>query len=163
VTRTTIALAASAAIAGGAALAVSAQGQAQQSQTIVFTASQPRKRDMKQIDVKPRGESLGDQVIGAVTVRLDGKPVGRLINQCTAADRTYQGQMCTITLLTRDGQITAQGAGEHRPLPGRGGNPGTGDTFAITGGTGGYAGAIGTVTPRSTSNGETITVSLDGR
>lgn len=126
---TTIAVAAFAALIGGAALAVTAQGQDQTPQTITFTAGEPARRDIKQIDIKPRGESLGDQNIGAVTVRRNGKPIGRLLSQCTAMDASYEGQMCTITLLTRDGQIIAQGAGEHRALPGHGGNPGTGDVF----------------------------------
>jgi hypothetical protein len=160
--RTTIAVAAFAALIGGAALAVTAQGQGQTTRTITFTAGQPARRDMKQIDIKPRGESLGDQNIGAVTVRRDGKPIGRVFSQCTAVDASYEGQMCTITLLTRDGQITAQAAGEHRALPGHGGNPGTDDVFAITGGTGNYAGSTGTVRPRSTSKGAKITVTLDG-
>jgi hypothetical protein len=158
--RTTIAVAASAALIGGAALAVTAQGQDQTTKTITFTAGQPARRDMKQIDIKPHGESLGDQNIGAVTVRRDGKPIGRLLSQCTAVDASYEGQTCTITLLTRDGQIIAQGAGEHRALPGHGGNPGTEDVFAITAGTGTYAGTTGTLRPRSTSKGEKITVTL---
>ena len=158
---TTIAIATSAALIGGAALAVTAQGQGQTTKTITFTAGQPARRDIKQIDIKPRGESLGDQTIGAVTVRRDGKPIGRLLSQCTAVDARYEGQTCTITLLTRDGQIIAQGAGEHRALPGHGGNPGnTDDVFAITGGTGTYAGATGTVRPRGTRKGATITVTL---
>jgi hypothetical protein len=159
--RITIAVAASAALIGGAALAVTAQGQDQAPKTITFTAGQPARRDIKQIDIKPRGESLGDQNIGAVTVRRDGKPIGRLLSQCTAVDASYEGQMCTITLLTRDGQIIAQGAGEDRALPGHGGNPASGDVFAITGGTGTYAATTGTVRPRSTSRGEEITVTLD--
>jgi len=162
VTRKLTMLMATAAVAGGGLLAVTAQGQTGQAHKLVFTAGQPNKRDIKQIDVKPRGESLGDQVIGAITIRQAGKPIGRLINECSAADATYEGQMCEITLLTRAGQIIAQGAGEHRPLPGTGGDPGTGDVFAITGGTGAYAGASGTVTPRSTSHGESVTVVIDG-
>ena len=155
-------IAASAALIGGAALAVTAQGQDQTTKTITFTAGQPARRDMKQIDIKPRGESLGDQTIGAVTVRRNGKPTGRLLDQCTAVDASYEGQTCTITLLTRDGQIIAQGAGEDRALPGHGGNPATDDVFAITGGTGTYAGTTGTLRPRSTSKGEKITVTLHG-
>src|SRR4051794_7853660 len=160
--RTTIAVAAVAALSGGAALAVTAQGQGQTSKTITVTAGQPARRDIKQIDLKPHAESLGDQNIGAVTVRRDGKPIGRVLSQCTAVDASYEGQTCTITLLTRDGQIIAQGAGEDRALPGHGGSPDTADVFAITGGTGTYAGTTGTLRPRSTSKGEKFTVTLDG-
>jgi hypothetical protein len=160
---TAITIAATAALIGGAALAVTAQGQDQTTKTITFTAGQPTARDIKQIDIKPRGESLGDQNIGAVTVRRDGKPTGRLLSQCTAVDASYEGQTCTITLLTRDGQIIAQGAGEDRALPGHGGNSGnTGDVFAIIAATGTYAGTTGTVRPRATRNGAKITVTLQG-
>jgi hypothetical protein len=159
---TAIAIASSAALIGGAALAVTAQGQDQTTKTITFTAGQPARRDIKQIDIKPHGESLGDQNIVAATVRRDGKPIGRVLSQCTAVDASYGGQTCTITLLTRDGQIIAQGAGEDRALPGHGGNPGTADVFAITSGTGTYAGTTGTLRPRSTSKGAKITVTLGG-
>ena len=159
---TAIVIAASATLIAGAALAVTAQGQDQTTKTITFTAGQPARRDIRQIDIKPSGESLGDQNIGAMTVRRDGKPIGRVLSQCTAVDASYEGQTCTITLLTRDGQIIAQAAGEDRALPGRGGNPGTDDLFAIIGGTGTYAGTTGTLRPRSTSKGEKFTVTLHG-
>jgi hypothetical protein len=101
-------------------------------------------------------------MIVAGTIRRDGRPVGRVVTDCTAVDATYQGQQCLITLLTGDGQITAQGAGEHRRLPGGGGESAAGDEFAITGGTGAYAGATGTARTRSTSKGDTVTVTLGG-
>jgi hypothetical protein len=159
-TRTTIALAATAALIGGATLAVTAQGQDQSAQTIMLRGGPAAKRDMKQIDVKPRGTSVGDRFLVAETLRRDRKPIGRLLLDCTAVDASYQGQNCVITLLTRDGQITAQGGGEDRPLPGSGGNPATGDLFAITGGTGTYAGATGTLRVRSTRKGDTLTITL---
>jgi hypothetical protein len=164
-TRTTIALAATAALIGGTTLAVTAQGQDQSPQTITLQGGPAAKRDMKQIDVKPRGTSVGDRFLVAETLRRDAKPIGRLLLDCTAVDASYKGQNCVITLLTRDGQITAQGGGEDRPLPGSGGDPGsgdpqTGDVFAITGGTGAYAGATGTLRVRSTSKGDTLTITL---
>jgi hypothetical protein len=115
---------------------------------------------MKQIDVKPRGTSVGGRFLVAETLRRDRKPIGRALLDCTALDASYLGKNCAITLLTRDGQITAQGGGEDRPLPGSGGDPGTGDVFAITGGTGTYAGATGTLRVRSTRKGDRLTITL---
>jgi hypothetical protein len=157
-TRKTLALAASAAVAGTTAVAaVAAHGQAQPTtQTITFSAASPAKRDMKQIDVRPRGISLGDRFLGAETLRRDGRPAGRALLDCTALDASYQGQACVVTLLTGAGQITAQGGGEHRRLPGGGGASTGGDEFAITGGTGVYAAASGTLRVRSSSKGDTI-------
>lgn len=45
-------------------------------------------------------------------------------------------------------------------MPGNGGDPETGDTFVITGGTGSYARAAGTVTPRPIRRGRRIVISL---
>ena len=154
----TLLLATSAALIGGAGLAVSAHGQA--ARTVTFTAAQPGRHDARQVDANPRGLSLGDGYVGAQTIRLDGRPVGRALMDCVDLDYRYRGRSCTITLLTRDGQIVAQGGGEDRPLPGQGGDPGTSDTFAVTGGTGAYASATGTLAARESKHGETITVNL---
>lgn len=158
--KTTLALATSAALIGGAGLAVSAHGQT--ARTLTFTASQPGRHDARQVDANPRGLSLGDGYVGAQTIRVAGKAVGRALMDCVDLDYRYRGRACTVTLLTRDGQIVAQGGGEDRPLPGHGGDAGTGDTFAVTGGTGAYAGATGTLSARESRHGETITVSLAG-
>ena len=143
--RSKLILATSAAVLGAATLAVAAHGQNPPGQTITLQGGPAIKRDMSEVDVKPRGISVGDRFLVAETLRRDGKPVGRLLFDCTALDASYRGQHCTITLVTRDGQITAQGGGEDRPLPGQGGDPGTSDIYAVTGGTGTYAGARGTL------------------
>jgi hypothetical protein len=161
ISRTALAATATtAALVSGAALAVSAHGQTQTTNRITLTAGQPAKRDVKQIDVQPRGESLGDETIEAVTVRLDDKPIGRLALDCKAVDASYQGRLCTLALLTRNGAIYAENAGEERPVPGHGGNPQTGDTFVITGGTGTYANATGTVAPRTVAHSQQILITL---
>jgi hypothetical protein len=155
--RTAIALTASAALLGGAALA---QGQDQGPRTMTFQLATPAKRDVKQFDVKPRGDSVGDRFLSAATLRRDGRRVGRALVDCLALDQSYGGQACVITLVTRDGQITAQGAGEHKPLPGTGGDPGTGDTFAVTGGTGSYDGAAGTLRVEHGPEGDRLVAAL---
>ncbi|MGH2967681.1 MAG: hypothetical protein ACRDK0_01255 [Solirubrobacteraceae bacterium] len=159
-TRTIIALAATAALIGGATLAVTAHGQDQPPQTITLQGGPAKQRDIKQIDVKPRGTSVGDRFLVAETLRRDRKPIGRMLTDCIAVDASYEGRICSITLVTRDGQITAQGGGVDRPLPGRGSDPETADVFAITGGTGTYAGATGTLRVRSTRKGDTLTITL---
>jgi hypothetical protein len=143
--RRTAAAATLAALAGGAALAVAADAQDGSPRTIDFGLRAPAARDFKQLDVKPRGTSPGDRSVGAQTVTLAGHPVGRALLDCVALDASYRGRACTVTLVTREGQLTAQGGGEDRALPGHGGHGRTGDVFAITGGTGGYAGARGTL------------------
>src|SRR5262249_59727988 len=92
----------------------------QSAHTLTFTAPPPGKHDARQVDVGPRGMSLGDSTVSAQTLHLDGKPVGRVLMDCVALDYAYQGRSCTLTLLTRQGQIIAQGGGEERPLPGSG-------------------------------------------
>jgi hypothetical protein len=161
--RTTIALAAAATLIGGATLAVTAHGQSQPPQTITLHGGPAATRDIKQIDVKPRGTSLGDRTLAAETLRRDRKPILRALVDCSALDASYGGPMCVVTLLTREGQITAQGASEDRALPGSGGDPGTAEVFAITGGTGTYTGANGTLRVRSTSTGDTFTITLGAR
>jgi hypothetical protein len=156
--KTTTLIATAAALLGGAGLAVSAHGQT--ARTLTFTAPLPGKHDARQVDVNPRGISLGDGSVAAQTIRLDGKPVGRMLTDCVALDYRYRGRSCTLTLLTREGQIIAQGGGEERPLPGTGAVTGTEDTFAVAGGTGAYAGATGTVHASQDKHGETIVVSL---
>jgi hypothetical protein len=158
--KTTTVIATAAALLGGAGLAVSAHGQT--ARTLTFTAPLPGKHDARQVDVKPRGMSLGDSMVAAQTIHLDGKPVGRVLTDCVALDYRYQGRSCTLTLLTREGQIIALGGGEERPLPGHGPVAGTEDTFAVTGGTGTYAGATGTVHASQDAHGETIVVRLAG-
>lgn len=115
--RTTIALAATAALIGGATLAVTAHGQFQPPQMITLQGGPANQRDIKQIDVKPRGASVGDRFLVAETLRRDGKPIGRMLTDCSAVDASYEGRMCSIALVTRDGQITAHGGGVDRRRP----------------------------------------------
>jgi hypothetical protein len=156
--KTSVLIATSAALIGGAGLAVSAHGQT--ARTLTFTAPLPGRHDARQVDVSPRGMSLGDGSVAAQTIRLNGQPVGRMLTDCVALDYRYRGRACTLTLVTRQGQIIAQGGGEERPVPGHSGDAGTSDTFAVTGGTGEYAGATGTISARQSRRGETIAVTL---
>jgi hypothetical protein len=96
------------------------------------------------VDVPPHGLSLGDRDIGAVSLRRHGELFGRAMAVCTINDASFKGQQCAFTLVLRKGQITAQGGGLDRNLP-HAPPPSKADVFAVTGGTGIYAGANGTL------------------
>ena len=126
--------------------------------TLVFSGK-ARSRDQAMVDVRPKGISLGDHFLGAVTLRHAGVTAGRLDSDCVVIDRTYEGQACSVALILKDGQVTAQGAGVDKRIPRVGGTtPPTGDEFAIAGGTGAYRGAAGTL--RLKAGRKRVTVTL---
>jgi hypothetical protein len=126
--------------------------------TLAFTGK-GSSRDQKMVDVRPKGISLGDQFLGAETLRQAGAPAGRMEVDCVVIDRTYAGQACSLTLILKDGQVTAQGAGVDKRIPGIGGTtPPTGDEFALTGGTGVYQGAAGTLRLKSGRTSDAVTL-----
>ena len=74
-------------------------------------------------------------------------------------DHTYAGQACSLTLILKDGQVAAQGAGVDKRIPRVGGTtPPTGDEYAITGGTGAYRGAAGTLRLKSGRTADAVTL-----
>ena len=128
--------------------------------TLTFTGKGSN-RDRKAVDVRPKGISLGDHFLGAETLRQGDAPAGRMDVDCVVIDRTYAGQACTATLILKDGQVAAQGAGVDKRIPGVGGTtPSTGDEFAILGGTGAYQGAAGTLRLKSGTAGDAVTLSF---
>jgi hypothetical protein len=69
---------------------------------------------------------------------------------CVVIDHTYAGRARSLTLILKGGQVTAQGAGVDKRVPGVGGTTRpTGDEFAIMGGTGAYERAAGTLRLKS--------------
>jgi hypothetical protein len=131
---------------------------ASHSQTLRFVVPPPRPQDQKSIDVAPHGLSLGDEVVGAVSLKRDGHLVGRGLSECTITDATFEGQQCTLDLVLQRGVITAKIAGLDRPLPHQ--TPSPNDVFAVTGGTGQYTGADGTITIIHGANADTFVVQL---
>ena len=127
--------------------------------TLTFTAHLLAPRDQHQVDVPPRGLSLGDQVVGAVSLRTHGELFGRALVVCTINDASFQGQQCAITLVLRNGQITVHGGGLDRSLP-HSPPPGGPDVFAVTGGTGTYTEATGTLTIRHGRHADFFIVAL---
>lgn len=141
----------------GAMAVRSAQGEP--GRTLTFTAPPPASRDQHQVDVPPRGLSLGDEVVGAVSLRRHGELFGRALVVCTINDASFKGQQCAFTLVLRNGTITVHGGGLDRRLP-HSLPLGGADVFAVTGGTGNFAGANGTVTIRHAAHNDVFTVAL---
>jgi hypothetical protein len=138
-----------AALLAGSALAVSSAA-GQDGRILTFDASAPVRSDTTQVDRKPRGFSLGDEYALAVSLRSDGRVVGRAHIRCVIIDRRYEGQDCDVVLVLRDGTLTASGGGLDRRLPGAPKDVDElTDEWAITGGTGAYAGASGTLATTS--------------
>ena len=135
----------------------SAQGQA--GQTLTFKAVQISPRDHHFVDVPPHGLSLGDMDVGAVSLRTNGELFGRAMVVCTINDASFQGQQCAFTLVLRRGTIAGHGGGLDRNLP-HAPPPSNADVFAVTGGTGLYAGANGTLTISHSSHADFFTVAL---
>ena len=155
---TLLAALATAVIATGVVVLPATGHDVKPSGTLAFTGKGST-RDQKMVDVRPTGISLGDHFLGAVTLRQAGAPAGRMEADCVIIDRRFEGQACSFTLILKDGQVAAQGAGVDKRIPGVGGTtPPTGDEFAILGGTGAYQGAAGTLRLKSGRTGDTVTL-----
>lgn len=98
-----------------------------------------------EVDAKPKGPSIGDTWQGAGNVTENGARIGRVQLTTTLVDAKYQSGLQTGTLILPDGMIAYQGSGIGKKIPGI---PFDGDVnvYAITGGTGVYVGAGGTIT-----------------
>jgi hypothetical protein len=114
--------------------------------------------DEHPIDTRPKGPSVGDRWLLATTLRQAGKPAGRLEADCVGVDKTYGVLQCNLVAILADGRLTLQGASVSKRIPRVGG---TGEQYAITGGTGAYQGATGTMTRTGNGNRDTLTFSLN--
>ena len=72
---------------------------------------------------------------------------------CLAVDLKVEGVQCTLTAVLTDGSITLQGASLTKHIPGA--TAPSQDVYSITGGTGAYVGASGTM--RRSGNGKADT------
>jgi hypothetical protein len=95
------------------------------------------------VDVGDPGPSVGDQFVfgGDVSESQGGPKVGRMAGSCTNSSDTEI--LCSAAFTVAGGQITYQGIAETGSF--YGGQP---TDFAITGGTGRYRKASGTLTGR---------------
>jgi hypothetical protein len=148
-------------VAAAAATAVAvlpASGQDQPTKRTLTFVSTEKPSDEKFIDAKPKGTSVGDSFLLSSLLHSGSRIAGRVEGSCVLQDRTYHAQVCSITVILADGQITLQGAGLDKKLPGVGG---TDEIYAITGGTGAYVGASGTMTRKGNGKKDTLTFTLE--
>jgi hypothetical protein len=105
------------------------------------------------VDVGDKGFSLGDEFVFASRLRWRGENVGHTGVVCTITSVQREESQCLGTAWFHHGQIAIQGlvAGEPERF-----------SFSVTGGTGAYEGAEGTLYVRELSGGrERLTFSLD--
>lgn len=150
------ALGAAAVAAGIAVLPASGQDQPT-TRTLTFVSTE-KPNDEKFVDTKPKGYSVGDSFLLSSMLHKDGRVAGRIEAHCSLQDPTYHAQACTLTAILADGQITLQGAGLDKKLPGIGS---TSEAYAVTGGTGAYVGAGGTMTRKGNGKRDTLTFTLE--
>jgi hypothetical protein len=149
--RTAVGLAAVAAL--GVAVVIPAVGQSQTQRTITLTSST---QSVKLVDLPPRGKSSGGDVLVSVS-RLKnqaGKRVGTSHLNCnvTQGSRSFEGATYECAGVNRlsDGTIAFSGVaklGSAKVI-----------TVAVTGGTGAYEGASGTLV--NTSTGDTTSTQV---
>jgi hypothetical protein len=149
-------LAAAAALVLLAALAITATGSdtahiALADRTVIATME---KSSAGEVDNKPKGPSVGDTWQGAGNISENGARVGRFQLTTTLVDAKYHSGFQTGVLILADGTITYQGSGIGKKIPGIPVDPDA-NVYAITGGTGVYAGAGGSFTVTSVKGSQT--------
>ncbi|MDQ4052747.1 MAG: hypothetical protein M3237_08595 [Actinomycetota bacterium] len=113
--------------------------------------------DYDQVGGGKNGTSLGGHHMAAMTLESDGKVAGRMLMDCTVADPTYDGQTCSGLALVDGGTLAFENVGLHEPIPGI--DPGE-EAYAVTGGTGEYAGASGEMVVGQEENDAPVTITL---
>lgn len=98
------------------------------------------------IDLPPTGASFGDELVGANTLSSGGTVVGADSFVCTTVSADGKSLQCAAIYRLKQGRITALG---YATIVGS--TPLFDEQFAITGGTGAYAGARGQVRVVQTS------------
>lgn len=149
-TRIRTAFAFAAALAAGAGAASAADSPPKSPSRATFTFSAQR---MTFVDARPHGESIGDTAIDRYVVReVSGEGrTGTAVNQCVLGRLGKRPVgLCHGVLALADGTLTVQGlSGDSRITH-----------FAVTGGTGRYAGASGAVASQSKGRALTVVVEL---
>jgi hypothetical protein len=107
-----------------------------------------------EVDNKPKGASVGDTWQAAGNITENGARVGRFELTTTLVDAKYYSGFQTGVLIFADGTITYQGSGIGKKIPGIPVDPDA-NIYAITGGTGTYLGAGGSLTATSVNGSHT--------
>ena len=127
-----------------------------ESTTLTFTMD-GEGGDYNQVDAGKQGVSIGGHHLAAMTLESDGKIAGRLLMDCTVADPTYEGQTCSGHALVEGGTLAFEHVGVHKPIPGVDHGE---EAYAVTGGTGEYAGASGEMTVGQEESDAPVTITL---
>ena len=136
-----------AAIAAAATAAFAAQGGTTATTTMKIVAIQ---HDFGQVDTGKRGPSAGDVVVFSEALHMNGKAAGADHITCTLIGMwPKETDFCRGLFVLPGGTLVAEGANAHGPF-----------TVAVTGGTGSYAGARGTMRATPTKSGEILDVTL---
>jgi hypothetical protein len=151
------ALTAAAVAAGIAVLPASGQSPTG-ARTLTYVATQGQ-RDFNAVDQGRKGESPGDRLEFSSMLHQNGKVAGRVEADCAAVDSKYKALVCNLVAILPDGRISLQGAYLNKSLPGVGGRD---EQWAVTGGTGAYAGATGTMKRAGNGKHDTLTFTLSG-
>jgi hypothetical protein len=77
---------------------------------------------------------------------------------CLAVDVKFEGLQCALTAVLIYGSITLQGASLSKPIPGA--TAPAQDVYAVTGGTGAYVGAAGTMRRSGDGKADTLVFEL---
>lgn len=134
-----------------------AQGQDRTGGILTFSSTE-KQGDERMLDSRPKGPSVGDRWLLASTLRQGGKVAGRLEGDCVAVDKTFGVLQCSVVVVLSGGRLALHGASVDKRIPGVGGR---GEVYAITGGTGAYAGATGTMRRTGDGRRDTLTFSVD--
>jgi hypothetical protein len=142
-------LGATAAAVTVAALAVSSvapatgRGASSSARDTIRVLSTTAEEDMAFVDVGPTGDSLGDMFVFNATLSRHHRTVGHVGVACTLVALDPDEAQCLGTASFRNGQITVQGLVEDESSD---------FDLAITGGTGRYEGAGGTLSVHEISD-----------
>jgi allene oxide cyclase-like protein len=135
------------ALAAAAAAAFAAKGGTAKTTTMKIVATQ---HDFGQVDTGKRGPSAGDLVVFSEALRMNGKAAGADHITCTLMGMwPKETDFCRGLFVLPGGTLIAEGASTHGPF-----------TVAVTGGTGRYAGAHGTMHSTPTKTGEILEITL---
>lgn len=149
--------AAAAVTLAAAVVALPASGQDQPDRRTLSFVSTEKQRDSKFVDVRPRGDSVGDRFTFSSTLHSSGRRAGRLEADCVAVDATYEGLQCDGTAILADGRLALQGASLGKRVPGVGK---VREEYVITGGSGAYEGVTGVMRRSGNGKRDTLTFSL---
>ena len=150
------AIAAVTAVTATAVAATSTSSSAAEEPTVLTFTTAEKGLTQKYVDVGRKGESLGDRYLTGFNVEQDGEVAGRVLVECLSLDAAYGAQTCELSVQLADGTLYLRGMGFHRSVPNVG--RGSDEVYAVTGGSGAYAGARGEASTPSDSGTTTVTL-----